>query len=54
MTTAKPWIVEDNTKNKFLVNRNTFIDKDILKMERERIFDRVWVYVGHESEIPNP
>lgn len=54
MTTAKPWIVEDKTKNKFLVNRNTFIDKDILKLERERIFDRVWIYVGHESEIPNP
>jgi p-cumate 2,3-dioxygenase alpha subunit len=54
MTTAKPWIIEDKTLNKFLVNRNTFIDKEILKLERERIFDRVWIYVGHESEIPNP
>lgn len=54
MTDANQWVIEDKVKNKFLVNRNTFISEEILKLERQRIFDRVWVYVGHESEIPNP
>ena len=28
--------------------------ESILAEERRRIFDRCWLYVGHESEIPNP
>ena len=29
-------------------------DPDILEQERKLIFDRSWLYVGHESEIENP
>src|SRR3954468_21501364 len=31
-----------------------FNDGDVFKIERERIFDRSWVYLGHETEIPEP
>lgn len=27
---------------------------EVLALERERIFDRCWLYVGHDSEIPAP
>ncbi len=30
------------------------IDPDVLDEERRLIFDRSWLYVGHESEIENP
>ena len=38
----------------FLVNRNAFVDPDILKMEREVIFKRCWLYACHASEIAAP
>jgi phenylpropionate dioxygenase-like ring-hydroxylating dioxygenase large terminal subunit len=31
-----------------------FSDPTIFELEMERIFSRVWLYVGHESEVPNP
>jgi benzoate/toluate 1,2-dioxygenase alpha subunit len=30
------------------------VDPAILAEERRKIFDQSWLYVGHESEIPNP
>jgi p-cumate 2,3-dioxygenase alpha subunit len=34
--------------------RHTFTDPEVLVEERRRIFDRCWLYVGHESEVPHP
>ena len=31
-----------------------FNDPDIFEWEQERIFARSWIYLGHESEIPQP
>ncbi|MBF6570095.1 MAG: Rieske 2Fe-2S domain-containing protein [Candidatus Binataceae bacterium] len=47
-------VVEDRTLGRFLVHRSVHTDPAILALESERIFDRSWLYVGHESEIPNP
>jgi PAH dioxygenase large subunit len=30
-----------------------FNDPDVFALERERVFGRTWVYLGHESELPN-
>jgi anthranilate 1,2-dioxygenase (deaminating, decarboxylating) large subunit len=36
------------------VHRDVYIDPGVFEAEMERIFMRTWVYVGHDSEIPNP
>jgi phenylpropionate dioxygenase-like ring-hydroxylating dioxygenase large terminal subunit len=35
------------------VHRAAYIDPAVFALEQERIFRRVWLYVGHESEVPN-
>ena len=40
--------------NRFLVNRGVFTRNEVLQQERDRIFEACWIYVGHESEIPEP
>jgi phenylpropionate dioxygenase-like ring-hydroxylating dioxygenase large terminal subunit len=39
---------------KFRVHTRAYTDHAIFETEMERIYSRTWVYVGHESEIPNP
>lgn len=35
------------------VHRAAYVDPAVFALEQERIFRRVWLYVGHESEVPN-
>ncbi len=35
-------------------HRKAYIDSDLFDLEMERIFENVWVYVGHESQVKNP
>ena len=37
-----------------LVSRETFTSDDIYRQELTRIFDRTWICLGHNSEIPEP
>ena len=48
-------LVIDNTREGlFRVNRRAFTDPAILALEHGRVFERSWIYAGHESEIPQP
>jgi p-cumate 2,3-dioxygenase subunit alpha len=38
----------------FRVHRSAMTSEEVLALERERIFERCWLYVGHESELPRP
>ena len=51
---AKPtnWVVEDIPAGTFRVHRNALSDESVFRDEMRSIFDRCWLYVGHESEIP--
>src|SRR5260370_21819243 len=45
-------IIDDRQAARFKVNRHVFAEEDILALERERIFSRCWLYLGHVSEVP--
>jgi phenylpropionate dioxygenase-like ring-hydroxylating dioxygenase large terminal subunit len=52
--TPTPWIVEDVRAGRFRVDRAALVDDAVFRDEMRKIFDRCWLYVGHESEVPKP
>ena len=50
---ADSYIMDDQDAGLFRVNRRAFTDPECLADERRRIFDKCWIYVGHESEVPH-
>ena len=59
MLSPTPPTLSDGTKVVDLVNVNTrevqmraLSDPELYELEMERIFGRIWVFLGHESEIP--
>ena len=47
-------IIDDVETATFKVNRRVFTAAEILEVERKKVFDQCWLYVGHESEVPEP
>src|SRR5688500_14861299 len=37
-----------------VISREIFVDADVYRLELEKLFTRAWLFVGHESLIPNP
>jgi p-cumate 2,3-dioxygenase subunit alpha len=47
-------VVEDAASGTFRVHRSTMTSPEIMELERKFIFERCWLYVGHESEVSKP
>jgi p-cumate 2,3-dioxygenase alpha subunit len=45
---------DDPRRGTFRVHRSVMDSPGLLQLEWERIFERVWLYVGHDSEIERP
>lgn len=52
--TKSPYIIDKPEDMIFKLNRRTLADPDILVREQSAIFDKSWIYCGHESEIVKP
>lgn len=50
----QPAILVDTATHTFKVARRNFVDPEIYRAEKERIFDRCWIYLGHGSEVAKP
>ena len=48
------YVLDDREMPQFKVNRETMIDSAVLMQEQKKIFDKCWLYVGHESELKKP
>lgn len=47
-------ILDDTERGVFKVNRATMTSQEIFAHEQQQIFGHCWLYLGHESEIPEP
>jgi hypothetical protein len=45
------YIDDDREMPRFRVNREAMTDPEVFARERAEIFDEVWLYVGHETEL---
>lgn len=54
MTYRNELVVDDRESGVFRVHRSAMTSPQVLADERAQIFDRCWLYVGHDSEIPKP
>jgi len=47
-----PYLAVDTAAG--LVSREIFVDEGVFQQELDNLFARVWLFVGHESQIPEP
>jgi len=47
-------VLNEPQQHRFEINRAALVDAAIFREEQERIFERCWLYVGHESEVRAP
>ena len=47
-------VVNEPQALRFEVNRAALVDPAVHELEQRRIFERCWIYVGHESEVRTP
>lgn len=36
------------------IHRRLYTDPEIFELEMEKIWNAAWIYIGHESQVPNP
>jgi p-cumate 2,3-dioxygenase alpha subunit len=49
-----PLVLNEPQAMRFEINRAALVDPAIFAAEGERVFERCWLYVGHESEVRAP
>jgi benzoate/toluate 1,2-dioxygenase alpha subunit len=54
--TSKPFdhYLRDEGEGLRGVDRNIFVNEALFDLEMKRIWERVWIYIAHESQLPKP
>ena len=52
--TESPFVIDDRHTPRFRVHRSALVEEAVLEQERRLVFDRSWLFVGHESELAKP
>lgn len=52
--TARSLLVDDPAAGVFRLHRAAMTSPEVFEREQRRIFDRCWIYLGHESEVAEP
>jgi benzoate/toluate 1,2-dioxygenase alpha subunit len=47
-------VVEDREQGIYRANRAIFTDEELFELEMTHIFEGNWIYLAHESQVPNP
>lgn len=47
------YIVEDAEKGDYRLHRSVFTNEELFELEMKHIFEGNWIYLAHESQIPN-
>jgi benzoate/toluate 1,2-dioxygenase alpha subunit len=47
------FLVEDKTTGDYRLHRSAFTDEALFELEMKHIFEGNWIYLAHESQIPN-
>ena len=47
-------VVDDPEAGIYRVNRRIFTDEEIFELEMKYVFEGNWIYLAHESQVPNP
>lgn len=47
-------VIDDRDAGVYRANRRIFTDEEIFELEMRHIFEGNWIYMAHESQIPNP
>ena len=47
-------VIDDRDAGVFRASRRIFTDEQIFELEMKHIFEGNWIYLAHDSQIPNP
>ena len=47
-------VIDDPEAGVYRANRRIFTDEEIFELEMKHIFEGNWIYLAHESQLPNP
>jgi p-cumate 2,3-dioxygenase alpha subunit len=45
------YVDDDREMPRFRVNRAAMVDPEVFALERDKIFNHTWLYIGHETEL---
>jgi benzoate/toluate 1,2-dioxygenase alpha subunit len=47
------FLIEDHAQGDYRLHRSAFTDPALFDLEMKHIFEGNWIYLAHESQIPN-